>query len=419
MKRLLVIVPIALLAGCGAPSNPGCCENTAINKSIASYQQELLECAFDGVSKMPLRPHIKNRSRAQQKVVDTCLELGQPALARSYIEKIDNWHRWLGHANLACYYAEKGDFENAGRQLDKVQPALRMAEEHNKGLVVAATPNPLYDSLRDWRYEAVLSRVTEVQMLMQNAAAENVDAEMYGELNASRLNLQAALWSEDDFEASMALLQSYIEDPNFEIVHVGFLKIADLFREHYDQVDLPEFVEQEMVPRTEKMPVFLRIEILEHLAEAALDNEDNEAAALLLERMQALVDGLSARPQFHIPEAARLIRLRFVAGQTKEARSQMKDLGQSYAEARELIVSMYRAELLCRMAEVHVVAGDVDQALELYTDAVAEGQLNPNSRPQADDLNEICCSMALAGVEPTPSLRAKLLEMNQNLGEPW
>jgi hypothetical protein len=63
--------------------------------------------------------------------------------------------------------------------------------------------------------------------------------------------------------------------------------------------------------------------------------------------------------------------------------------------------------------------GDTAQSLEFYRQAVIQGQVNPNSRPRAEDLTRICCSMALQSVEPTAELWSALNEMKAGLGEPW
>ncbi|MBN2164228.1 MAG: hypothetical protein JXR25_07835 [Pontiellaceae bacterium] len=427
MKRLLAILPFVIVAGCGS-SVDSCCSDCGDNQTLpagcatpvsAGYQEELLQLAFDGVSRMPVRPHIKNRSRAQQMVADACLEIDKPERALTYIEQIENWQRWQGYANVAYYFAGKGDDVRAQKLVNTVKPALRVVEERSRGQVVASTPNELYDSLTDWRYESVLSRVAETEWMIGSRAAERADAEVYGDVNASKINAASAVQEDATFSVSMARLRPFTQDPNFEIMHLGFVKIADLIADHYTEVNLIEFLESEVLPKTEKIPVFLRIDILDHLARAAVDNADTETANQLIDRIQALVDPLASSPQFHIPEAVRLIRLRHEAGQEELAQAELAALEQGYEASRERIVNMYRAELLCRMAESNALLGNPVHAIELYSRAVKEGQLNPNSRPRADDLNEICCSMAVAGVKPSAALQAELLEMNDNLGEPW
>ena len=75
--------------------------------------------AFAAASAMPLNPHIKNRSRAQEVVVAACLELDQPQRAQRYIEQIANWRRGAGYADLAFHQAQQG-------RIDQVEPQLEL-----------------------------------------------------------------------------------------------------------------------------------------------------------------------------------------------------------------------------------------------------------------------------------------------------
>ena len=95
-------------AGCGKQDRT---DDVAQNKSgvvvsltdkpLAVYQSELLDHAFETAAAIPVKPHIKDRSRAQEKVVEVSLELDQPLRALSLIERIDNWRRGSGYCDLA------------------------------------------------------------------------------------------------------------------------------------------------------------------------------------------------------------------------------------------------------------------------------------------------------------------------------
>jgi hypothetical protein len=50
---------------------------------------------------------------------------------------------------------------------------------------------------------------------------------------------------------------------------------------------------------------------------------------------------------------------------------------------------------------------------------VEEGVVNPNSRPRADDLVDVCNSMARHGVEPDSKLTQRLKEVQASLRSPW
>src|SRR3972149_726212 len=78
------------------------------DKPLAVYQNELLGHAFETAAAIPVKPHIKDRSRAQEKVVAASLELDQPLRAQMLIEKIDNWRRGSGYCDIAFYCARQG-----------------------------------------------------------------------------------------------------------------------------------------------------------------------------------------------------------------------------------------------------------------------------------------------------------------------
>ena len=45
--------------------------------------------------------------------------------------------------------------------------------------------------------------------------------------------------------------------------------------------------------------------------------------------------------------------------------------------------------------------------------------VNPNSRPRAEDLVAICCSMAKSAVEPDAALMGRIRQVKDALGAPW
>lgn len=426
MMRFLINSTSLLLMGILSACSPGGHEGgneesktQPADPSIGTYQAELLELAFSGVSEMPLKPHIKNRSRAQLTVVDACLQLGQSRLAAGYIEQIENWQRWMGYANLAAYHAENGDHEKSKAILDKVEPALKMAEDIRIGKIVASTPNPLVDTLMDWRLEAVLTRVEEVRLMNRSIEAFDADEMVYGEVNAARLNVGMVADGEDSAAQMMAALRPFTEHHNFEVVYHGLMELGEVASAHYAEFDLPQLIADEVEPRLEKVPVFLRINVYRKFAEAAVQNNDLPSAQPLIEEIGKMVEGLKPKPAHYIPEAVKVIRLHNQAGQIDEAAKQLDGLLEFYDEKRDFIVNIERADLLCHMAELYHEFGDTSKALELYRRAVAEGRVNPNSRPQADDLNRICCSMALLEVKPDAALWEQLKGMCESLGDPW
>jgi hypothetical protein len=92
---------------------------------ITADKRDLLDLAFKTATAIPIRPHIKDRSRAQESVVAVSLDLGQPQRAQHYIKQIDNWRRGAGYADLAFYCAQHGKTNEAQHYLDLASQSTR------------------------------------------------------------------------------------------------------------------------------------------------------------------------------------------------------------------------------------------------------------------------------------------------------
>src|SRR5262245_33770520 len=104
-SRLLFLSSLSLLTAGTAAFLVHARTNDLADEPIAPFRGELLDIAFRAASAFPVDPHIKNRSRAQEAVVKTALELGQPQRALVETEQIDNWRRGACYAELAFYCA--------------------------------------------------------------------------------------------------------------------------------------------------------------------------------------------------------------------------------------------------------------------------------------------------------------------------
>ncbi|MDZ8120181.1 hypothetical protein [Pontiella agarivorans] len=413
MMRLVTGLVLSTVLVAGAETS----SKTAV--SMAPFQEQLLELAFSGVSEMPLRPHIKNRSRAQLKTARTCLELNSPDRAERFVNDIQNWQRWMGYADIAAYYAELGMQEKAEDFLAKVYPALEMSEDIRSGKVAASTENPLIDTLVDQRYQAVLTRVEEVRRMSRKTVGTVAPEGRYGEVNAAILNAEAMVENAADTAEAIQRLKPLTTHKNFEIAYFGFHALVHAVDQHYDAVNLNRILNEEIKPALTRVPVFMKIDLYQEFAAIAVKHNDIESVLPILTELESMVESLKSGPRYYVTEAARVLQLMIKAGQDEKASEEVDLLLAYYREHRELIVNMERAARVCAVAEVYGALGKTDVALELYEEAIAEGTFNPNSRPQADDLNRICCSLALNHIEPGNLLWERLNEMRNDLGTPW
>lgn len=427
MKRLLVIVPLVLSAACDPLTKSDSAPESALHTASAytddpvdAYRLELLDLAFAGVSKMPLNPHIKNRSRAQQEVVAACLELGQAKKAEHYIGLIENWQRWKGFSNLAYYYAEAGQSRLAEGAMQQSEFMLNMVDDIKSGKILASQANPLIDTLEGWRYKEVRVRNYETACLLgKNEQQPSLAALDIDEGLSASLEVKEYTRTRTSYGSAMDQLRRMAENTNFEVVHHALQGMVQLADASYDELDLPQWIDQEIIPCFKKTPVFMRVDVLASLAEVSLAHNDPGQVIKICDRMEGYIVDATLPAGLHISEMTRAIALRVKAGDQAFAQEQVNGLLKLYDSKHSSIVDIDRAVILCRMAEVYHLTGQTEKALALYGKAIVEGQVNPNSRPRADDLNAICCSMAVNGVEPSESIFRALKEMNNELGTPW
>jgi len=382
-----------------APSAP------VADAPLAPFRGELLDLALKSASKMPLDPHIKNRSRAQEAVVDVCLQLDQPARALAGIADIANWRRGTGYADYALYCAQHDRAADA-------QLAVELARQ--------VADRPADADSQDWQRDRIRAGIARAYLALGRAdeAARfgaGVVAAEAGKLHAD----QAALAAADDFDAQVAALDALLATRDFDQSRNALEAFAQLHRRFYADEARRALAEDRIRTHSDRLPLTLRVDLTLELAGAALDHADKAHALQLVDTAQALVDGVTWTTVDHVTLMARLAGQRARAGDADAARKEATAALALFTAEKARTVDIERAGALRSVAEALQALGDGPGALAVYRLAVEEGVQNPNSRPRADDLVATCCSMALHGVEPDKALWERLHAIGNELGDPW
>ncbi|MBN1586357.1 MAG: hypothetical protein JW937_02890 [Candidatus Omnitrophica bacterium] len=372
----------------------------AAKQESAEFQAELLEIAFETASAIPTKPHIKDRSRAQEAVAAASLALDQPQQALEYIEQIGNWRKGLGYGDLARYFAQHGSGDAARQYLD-------LAEE-------------VSESAEDWRRDRIRVKVAQAHALLgQSSQAEEYEEGVEFAEMGKVAGTMASIAQEEDFEPQMDGLRDLISKGNFDITRNALHSCAVLFDRFYKNTEQRGQAEKLIRESWGKMPLFVRIELLMVLTDAALKHSDLSQAFGFVNEAQQLVEGVEWPPEKRMELISRIAELRFRAGDTENAKSDMDALLVYYDSEEHRIVNIYKAGALRPLAEAYQAIGETSAALTVYKRALESGIENPNSRPQAEDLSATCVSMALHGVAPDEELWMRIREIKGSLGEPW
>lgn len=401
---------LALLAGMGFAASQATGAAAAgqlvaakvADAALAPSRVELLEVAFRAASALPLDPHVKNRSRAQEAVVATCLELDLPQRAERYAGGIENWRRITAYADVALHLA-RGDHKEEARRL--LVLAEQAAQSHT-------------DESLEWRSERARAKLASVHLWLgedEQAAklALGVGEAELGSLQSAQAERSA------DFDSQLAAILSAVKVGGFDPVRNALQACAQLFGRFYGDSERRALAEQTIKGSWGLLPIQVRIELLSELANGALAHADLDKARSLVDEAQALADGHAWLPEDRVPLMARLAGLRFRAGDVQQARC-ANDAALAHFEAeRAKIVDIFRAGALRPVAETYAAMADRDAALRVYRTALDEGALNPNSRPRAEDLVATCCSMARSGLELDEDSLKRINALYLALKAPW
>ena len=375
------------------------------DQPIAEYQAELLELAYQSASALPLDPHVKNRSRAQEGVVAACLALGQPARALRYIEGIGNWRRGSGYADLAFYCAENDLHELVPEYLRRAEDVANLPETEIK---------------QAWRRDRIRSKISRTLLVLGRAE----EAARFGEgLEASEAAsveaLRARSAAEESFDEILNSVDPIVARADFDQVRGVLLACAQLFDRFYGDEERRARVEDKIKGSWSSLPGQIRVELMMQLTDFALDHDDRKKALALVEETRPLLAESRLSAEYAVPLEARLATLRYRAGDREAAQRGADAAFARFEREREDIISIYRAAALLPLAEAYRAMDNPGSALAVYSRAMEEGCVNPNSRPRAMDLAALCCSMAVHEVEPERALRARIERMREGLGDPW
>jgi tetratricopeptide (TPR) repeat protein len=396
----LAVTALVLAVGCRRQGAVGTVGLPA-DAPLASYRYELLDLAFGAASAMPVEPHIKDRSLTQETVATACLDLGQPQRALRYIDQIGNWRRGAGYADLAFYAAQHGAKD------EDVEPYLARAAQ-----VAAET--------EDWRRDRVNVKIARTRAsLGQTQQADRLTTSVEPSETDKVAGVKAMVSDDNAFDEQMKNLDVLIAQGQFDVLRNALDACTELFDRFYTNENRRSQVEQKIKTSWDKLPVFVRMELLMEMSRSALDHADQSKALDLVNETQHLMDASQWPLEQRIPRAAQMIALRFRAGDKEKARADADALRSVFDAEGGTIVNVYRAGALRPLAETYQAMGDTAAALEVYRKVIEAGIENPNSRPRAEDLAATCCSMAVHGVEPGPELWSRIRDIRKGLGDPW
>lgn len=371
-------------------------------KIPAAYQVSLIELAMEAASAIPVEPHIKDRCRTQEQVVAASLQLDMFKQAEAFTGQIKDWRRGSCLADLALYQAMHGEKMDA---LNYMEKAKQISEAQG---------------LEEWRRDAIRVKMAQAHLWLENdreaagivSGLSPADAGKVAGANAMR-------GSDAGFEEQFKAFMSLSATGEFDTASAGLQSALQLHERFYDNGTRRTLIENTIRGGWGKVPIFMRLEIVLRLSDAATGHKDDVHALALLDEAEGIRKSAKWPIEYETPLAARLAECRYRAGDRSQAQSRLEAALAKYDKDKELMLNIERVGALLPVAEAYVAIGDRAGALGVYRRTCAESVVNSNSRPRAMDLSAICRSMAVHGFEPDAALWDRLREIGKELSDPW
>jgi tetratricopeptide (TPR) repeat protein len=375
---------------------------------------DLLHLAWQAASAFPLNPHIKNRGRAQEKVVMACFDLDQPKLALQFAKGIADWRRGAALADYACYCVIHGD-------LSEVEHYLGLADQLAND--VERDPNP-----QEWRRDTIKMKIARAYALMgkldeatkHSTGTDPTSGLAYDAGWAATTASRAELITAESLGRELAAMDDILVGEGTGHAYSALVTCGRLYEKFYGDAERRAEIEKRIeLTQQSKLPFDLRLSTWIHLAKVALDRGDAGKGLELYRKAKDLADSSGLPPDAMVAFTPQLAALRFRAGERDLALADFEAGMKQYHELRDGFRVTKRAEILRPFAESYHAIGDERRAAEVYSLVVEEGMENPNSRPRAEDVSETCLSMAKNGFRPDPKLLGRISEIVRGLGDPW
>jgi hypothetical protein len=381
------------------------------DKTLAPYQTELLNLAFELASKIPVYPHIKDRSKSQEEVVTACLRLDQPQRAVKWAEKIENWRSGACYADAAFYYAQHNCTDQARQCLELARQITKKYDPNSQNI----ESNNL-----QWRKDVVVAKMAQAYVLLgQPQEAELLEKGITESETGKVAGTKAMIGQEQSFEQQIQSLDALVALGNFDIIKNALNAYAQLFNRFYNDEIRRSLMEEKIKSSWTNIPIFIRIELLGQLADFALEHRDQTKALDIVNQAQKFLDDYQWPVENQIPLAAGIMKLRYRAGDKQKAKRDADAMLALYNAQGKQIMDIARATALRPLAEAYQTMGNTSAAISVYKKVVDEGVQNPNSRPRAEDLSATCCSMALSEIKPDEELWTRIHNIAKRLGNPW
>jgi lipopolysaccharide biosynthesis regulator YciM len=343
----------------------------------------------------------KDRSKAQQDVVEDFLALGQLDRAAQLVDSISLWRKGVTLANLATAYAKAGNVDSARQLLTKAE-TFRGQTQGWEGVRIDAHIAQAHAALGDVdRARQIATRLSQADnqyagrdraIIADGLAAQAKYDEAISEvssLDAPESDVQIAWWRTAGY-ISLARQKKLAVEKRLEALSKALESSADI--DGWKRAEVLNAIAEEyrLLGRSAEGEATLRVS--QHVVDA-------------------LGDDIQAKP-------ALLSNLARAWGKF-DAKQRSQELLQRAEPIAQANPELDRPTLLASLAGGYASIGDANNADRIYRQALTAAEGLVNARPRALAVVQVLRSMGRNNVPLTSTVQTQLERLFQNLKAPW
>ena len=378
--------------------------------SADAWRVDLLEFAGASAEKLPLDPHIRNRSVAMLDVVDALLELGATSEAKQLGDRIPDWRRGMAHAR----YAEAVLLRDGKSSLDLVRPSLEIANN-------LAAPERVE---QEWHRTDILIAISKAWTAVgdfQKAKAliEGEQLEDYQVGVVDSAVAKAKGMTASNVKERLAGLQETMRLQLMDRSQTAIRSLLGMHLQFYSDETIRSEIESSIKAGWKGVPIEIQIRTLIALGNHAVQNEDSENAQRLAAEADGMVRSAKFTPQWFIRLLAPVASLKHAAGQEGAARQMLDECRGLFDAANNEINPVYRNRTMVALAEGYLSVGASSDAFSAYLAGFEHSAANPNGRPQMQAIVQVACSYAVHADSENQEVSSRLRTVGDALSAPW
>ena len=359
-------------------------------KRVESDQTQALEMAFRVASRIPVNPHVSDRSKAQYEVLQNYLALGLIEEAAKMANKIINWRRGILYTDAAEYYARRKDEEKMNEYLALASEFADSIEGFNAG----------------WQKQRVIGRIATVLAiagLFEKAKEMTLKDPGTATLGVREEEL-VRIHARGNHEEAMKELK-VMEDSKHWEVHECVAKVYLRILKSLGKDAAPErsnTIRDRFYAVVKKLPALKQLPLYCSFSRIAFEIDRKDLGKEALDTVEGDLNRRKLDATFDIANLVELANVYDkVVGESKIAESTLNRAKELLSKS-EFLPSMKRVNANLALAVGYAGHANRQQAWHYFRQALKIANEQKNGRPRALAVADVCTAIARSSL-PLPT----------------